>query len=82
VPKSRIRKKPDRTPPPPVNKANLPSAPWVAPTMMGLFAVGLIWVVIYYISQGSLPIDAFGNYNLLVGFAFITGGFVMATQWK
>lgn len=83
MPKSRIRKKDDRTPPPaPVNKAALPSPAWVAPLMIGLFGFGLLWVVVYYVSQGKYPITALNNYNLLIGFGFITGGFVTATQWR
>ena len=83
MPKSRIRKKDDRTtPPPPVNKASLPSPSWVAPLMVGLFGFGLLWVVVYYVSQGKYPIDGMGNYNLLIGFGFITSGFVTATQWR
>lgn len=50
--------------------------------MLGLFLFGLIWIVIYYVSNGDYPIDAFDNYNLLVGFGFITGGFITSTQWR
>ena len=56
--------------------------PWVAPLMLGLFLFGLIWIVIYYVSNGDYPIDKFDNYNLLVGFGFITGGFITSTQWR
>lgn len=54
----------------------------IAPIMLGLFGLGLLWIVIYYVSSADYPIPAFGNYNLLVGFGFITGGFVASTQWK
>jgi hypothetical protein len=49
MPKSRIRKK-DGKPAPAPKPVNLgPSAPWVAPLMMGLFLFGLVWIVIYYV---------------------------------
>ena len=54
----------------------------VLPTMLGLFGIGLVWIVIYYVSSADYPVPAFGNYNLLVGFAFITGGFIAATKWQ
>lgn len=54
----------------------------VLPTMLGLFGIGLIWIVIYYVSSADYPVPAFGNYNLLVGFGFITGGFIAATKWQ
>lgn len=82
MPKSRIRKKGDKPAPQPKSGALGPSAPWVAPLMLGLFIFGLIWIVIYYVSNGDYPIDALDNYNLLVGFGFITGGFITSTQWR
>lgn len=54
----------------------------VLPTMLGMFGFGLLWIVIYYVSSANYPVPAFGNYNLLVGFAFITGGFIAATKWQ
>lgn len=82
MPKSRMRKKDGKPAPEPKPKNLGPSAPWVAPLMLGLFLFGLIWIVVYYVSNGDYPIDAFDNYNLLVGFGFITGGFITSTQWR
>jgi hypothetical protein len=82
MPKSRIRKKDGKPAPDPKPKNLGPSPTWVAPLMLGLFLFGLIWIVIYYVSNGDYPIDAFDNYNLLVGFGFITGGFITSTQWR
>jgi hypothetical protein len=82
MPKSRIRKKDEK--PAPTTKA-VPlgrSDAWVAPVMVGLFLLGLIWIVVYYVSSGGYPIPAISNWNLLVGFGFITAGFVTSTQWR
>lgn len=54
----------------------------VLPTMLGMFGFGLLWIVVYYVTSADYPVPAFGNYNLLVGFAFITGGFIAATKWQ
>lgn len=84
MPKSRSRKKDDGYTPPPratSQRAGL-SARWVAPVMVALFLIGLVWVVIYYISGGSLPIGPLGAWNLVVGFAFIFAGLMVSTRWK
>ena len=84
MPKSRIRKKADFTPPPvkQTTALKLGNRGWVAPLMLAFFVVGLAWIVLFYVTQGSLPVDALGNWNIVVGFGFIAGGFVVSTQWK
>lgn len=84
MPKSRIRKKEDFTPPP-AKKSSIDlksGRQWVAPLMLALFGVGLAWIVVFYVTKGSLPVEALGNWNIVVGFGFIAGGFVVSTQWK
>jgi len=83
VPKSRIRKKADFTPPPERTNIKLSSGrSWVAPLMLALFLVGLAWIVVFYVTTGSLPVETLGNWNIVIGFGFIAGGFVVSTQWK
>jgi len=51
--------------------------------MVGLFLFGLLWIVVFYITRGDVPgMRALGNWNLLVGFAFIGAGFVVSTKWR
>lgn len=53
--------------------------------MLGCFLIGLIWIVVYYITSqdASVPlIRDLGNYNLLVGISFMAVGFVYATHWE
>ncbi|MFF9122523.1 cell division protein CrgA [Streptomyces sp. NPDC014889] len=84
MPKSRIRKKADYTPPPAKQAASikLEGRGWVAPVMLALFLIGLAWIVVFYVTDGSLPIEALGNVNIVVGFGFIAAGFAVSTQWK
>ncbi|MCE7080688.1 cell division protein CrgA [Streptomyces sp. ST2-7A] len=87
MPKSRIRKKKDGSAAKPEKqqtaKLDMSSGfNWVAPLMLVLFGVGLAWIVVFYITEGSLPVSALGNWNIVVGFGFIAGGFVVSTQWK
>jgi hypothetical protein len=80
VPKSRVRSKAVYTPPQRSTKAKV-SPPWLLPTMLGALIVGLVWIVLFYVSQEKLPISALGAWNLVIGFVFLVGGVVLATKW-
>ncbi|MBW1601805.1 cell division protein CrgA [Streptomyces sp. JJ66] len=86
MPKSRIRKKKDGYTPPEAQKSGKidlrAGRSWVAPLMLAMFAIGLVWIVLYYLTRGSLPLEALGDWNIVVGFGFIAVGFVVSTQWK
>lgn len=56
---------------------------WWVPTMLGLMVLGLLWLVVFYLSQGShYPVPSLGMWNMGVGFALIMAGFLMTTRWK
>src|ERR1700748_344797 len=83
VPKSRVRKRTVYTPPPPKTARRKVSAPWVGPAIVVSLVVGLVWVVVYYLSQGSIPgLSSLGAWNLVIGFGFIIVGVTLATRWK
>ena len=82
MPTSRVRQKAAYTPPPTRSAKKRVSPPWVAPLMVGLFLVGIIWLILFYVSNNAIPVEALGNWNLLVGFGFIVAGFGVSTQWR
>ena len=85
MPVSRKRKKAVYTPPPTVAgpKKRKPSPVWLAPLMLVLFGIGVLWLVVFYITQGDMPlVSGLNNWNLLVGFGFIIAGFMLSTQWR
>ncbi|AXE22055.1 MULTISPECIES: cell division protein CrgA [Streptomyces] len=83
MPKSRIRKKDEFTPPPvKAQPIKLTNRSWVAPVMLAFFLIGLAWIVVFYVSETQLPIESLGNWNIVVGFGFIAAGFGVSTQWK
>lgn len=86
MPISRVRKKNKDAYAPPQTQAfkidMRAGRSWVAPTMLALFAIGLTWIVVYYVTTASLPVAALGDWNIVVGFGFIAVGFVVSTQWK
>ena len=85
MPKSHGRKKdPVYIPEKVAHAAPLPkeSPKWLAPAMLAGFLVGLVWIVIYYVSNTSYPLPHIGAWNMVIGFAFIAGGFTLATRWR
>ena len=91
MPESKKRKKAVYTPPPPpggttARKKKGPSPVWLAPLMLTLFGLGVLWLVVFYLTEarmGGLPVAGdLGNWNLLVGFGFIIAGFGLSTQWR
>ncbi len=60
MPKSRIRKKADFTPPPEKKATSIDlrggGRRWVAPLMLALFGIGLAWIVVFYVTNNSLPV--------------------------
>ncbi|MGJ9403593.1 cell division protein CrgA [Arthrobacter sp. KK5.5] len=83
MPESRMRRKdrrPDRTPAASGDYKPLPV--WYKPVMFGLMILGLLWIIVYYISEGLLPIVVAGGWNIVIGFGFAMVGFVMTTRWR
>ena len=53
--------------------------------MLACFLIGLIWIVVYYMTGQDLAIPLMkelGQYNLVVGIGFMAVGFVYATKWE
>jgi hypothetical protein len=83
VPRSRIRRKEAFTPPPTRSGKKAVSQRWVAPAMVIFFVLGLLWLAVYYISNGDLiGMREIGAWNLAIGFALIMVGFALSTQWR
>lgn len=62
--------------------ADAPNPVWFKPIMFGLMLLGLVWIIVYYISQSALPIADLGDGNILVGFGIMFVGFLMTTRWR
>ena len=57
----------------------------VVVAMLGCFLLGLLWIVVYYVTNQDLSVPLIrdlGNYTLLVGIGFMAVGFVYATRWE
>ena len=86
MPVSKKRKKPVypiTTAEPGATPRRRPSPVWLAPLMLALFLIGILWLVVFYLAQGDMPLTGeLGNVNLLIGFGFIVLGFALSTQWR
>ena len=63
--------------------ARIGSPAWLAPTMVACFVIGLVYIVLFYLLQGNIPVlGALGALaNVGIGFGFIAVGFVLSTKW-
>lgn len=63
-----------------------PSPRWLAPLMLAMFGIGVLWLVVFYVTandSGGMPLTGgLGNGNLAIGFGFIVVGFALSTQWR
>ena len=54
--------------------------------MLGCFLIGLVWICTFYVFSddlSNLPIfNDLGQWNLVVGIAFMAVGFSFATKWE
>lgn len=62
--------------------AGEPSPSWWAPTMVTLMVVGLVLVLVTYLTGARFPIPGIGNWNLAIGFGVAMSGFLMTMRWR
>lgn len=63
---------------------------WFKPVMFGFMLLGLIWIIVYYVTGAQYPLGAafveqglnLENWNILIGFGIAMIGFAMSTKWK
>jgi hypothetical protein len=67
------------------NKEGNPA--WFLPVTLTFLVVGLVWIMVYYISQTVYPLGSgtpinLGAGNIIVGFGLMMVGFGLLTRWK
>ncbi|GAA2189290.1 MULTISPECIES: cell division protein CrgA [Leucobacter] len=65
-------------------RKDAPNPVWFKPVMFGFMLLGLVWIVLYYITSAGLqlPVPAFGQANIFIGFGLVLVGFLMTPWWK
>lgn len=86
MPESKRRKQDEYTPVREVSRkpVKLDSPRWLAPTMVTLMIVGLLYIVVFYVAGNQIPfMVSLGNlWNVIIGFSLMAVGFFMATKWR
>ncbi len=88
MPESRRRKKKSAPQVAPASSAPrrkaAPSPPWYGALILAVFALGIAWLLVYYLSNGGvLGLEHLGaGGNLAIGFGFIVVGLALSTQWR
>ncbi len=82
MPESKSRKKPVESRTPATKAEPKPNPVWYKPVMFGLMVIGLIWILVYYISEARFPIPEINSWNILIGFGIAIVGFLMTTRWR
>ncbi|MFF0991051.1 cell division protein CrgA [Kocuria nitroreducens] len=59
-----------------------PTPTWYKAIMLGLLVVGLLWLIVYYLFQGTYPVPGIGAWNIGVGLALMMAGLIMTTKWR
>lgn len=59
-----------------------PNPVWFKPIMLGLMIIGLVWVIVFYLSGSRFPIPGIEAWNLVIGFGIAFVGFLMTTRWR
>lgn len=86
----KIRKRPAKPAVPDSVKANKQTdgnPAWFLPVTLTFLIVGLIWIMVYYISQTVYPLGSgtpinIGAGNIVAGFGLMMVGFALLTRWK
>lgn len=59
-----------------------PNPVWFKPVMIGFMLIGLVWILVFYLSGMAWPIPGIGAWNLMIGFGIAFIGFLMTTRWR
>lgn len=61
----------------------IPLSPrWWAPAFVTLLLLGLVWLMVYYISSGAYPIPKISWWNMVIGLGIMMVGFLMTLRWR
>ncbi|HEX6074685.1 MAG TPA: cell division protein CrgA [Micromonosporaceae bacterium] len=96
MPKSRVRKKKVYTPPvelrprPTTAESKRPSPTWLPVTAVGLIVLGILWLVVFYLTNGfldlpepvSTPLYGLGYWNLAIGFGALVISLLVLSRWR
>lgn len=63
-------------------REDAPNPVWFKPVMISFMLIGLVWVIVFYLSGQAFPIPGIQGWNLVIGFGIAFIGFLMTTRWR
>ncbi|WP_309081773.1 cell division protein CrgA [Zhihengliuella sp.] len=81
MPESKTRRKARRQADPAAATERMPLPLWYKIIMFGSMILGLLWIIVYYVTQSLFPIMSIGGWNIVIGFGIAMVGFFMTTRW-
>ncbi|MBV7363119.1 cell division protein CrgA [Actinomycetaceae bacterium TAE3-ERU4] len=58
------------------------SPAWWAPVFVSLALIGLVWLVVYYLTGAQYPIPGILHWNMAIALGFMMSGFIMVLYWR
>ena len=55
---------------------------WLPITAVSLIVGGIAWLVMFYLSQGALPVLSWRYWNLAIGFGAMVSALVLLARWR
>lgn len=59
-----------------------PTPVWYKALMLGFMVIGLLWIMVFYITQQAFPVPDIGFWNIGIGIGLMMVGLVMTTRWR
>ncbi len=59
-----------------------PTPLWYRVIMFSLVGLGILWIIVFYLSGNMFPVPSIGSWNIVVGVALMMVGMVMMTRWR
>ncbi|MEO5832371.1 MAG: cell division protein CrgA [Nakamurella sp.] len=64
-------------------KVATPSGPVFLSIMLGMFVVGLLWLIVFYLWGDGIPfMQSLGNWNFGIAFGLLIAGLIMTMRWR
>lgn len=59
-----------------------PTPLWYRVIMFSLIILGVLWIIVFYITQSLYPVPGIGNWNIGIGIGLMMVGLMMTTRWR
>jgi hypothetical protein len=64
-------------------KVAAPSSQVYLVIMLGLFLIGLLWLIVYYLWGSKIGfLSGLGNWNFAIAFGLLVAGLIMTMRWR